>query len=98
MSSASLFDARASAELLARCVFLLRLSIDLAQRAHATGTARRVRRALRTARHAQRTVARDVRRAFCIRSQRATPPLGGRRKPRRVIAPDESQSPAHLQF
>mgnify|MGYP006994439871 CR=1 FL=1 len=94
MSSACLFDARATAELLARCVFLLRLSVDLAQRAHATGTAHRVRRALRTARGAQRAIARDVKRAFCIRSQRSARRRGAQR-PHRVIARDASQNPAH---
>ena len=98
MSSASLFDARANAKLLARCVFLLRLCIDLAQRAHATGTARRVRRALHAAHGAQRAVARDVKRTFCVRAQRATLRRGRQRKSHRVVARDESHAPAHLQF
>lgn len=50
MSSRPLFDARANVQLLARCILLLRVSINLAQQAHAAGTTRRLRRALRTAR------------------------------------------------
>lgn len=63
MSDRSAHGARANAQLLARCILLLRLSISLAQQAHATSTSRRLRRALRTARSAQRTLAREIHRA-----------------------------------
>ena len=71
MSSGSLYDAWANVHLLARCILLLRVSINLAQQAHATGTARRLRRALRTARGAQRAMVREANRASCIRIGRS---------------------------
>lgn len=68
MSSRSLYDARANVQLLARCILLLGVSINLAQGAHAAGTTRRLRRALRTARGAQRAMLREINRASSIRA------------------------------
>lgn len=51
------------AHLLARCIRLLNVAAGLAKRAHAAPTARRARRALRSAHGAFRTVARDAARS-----------------------------------
>ena len=48
-------------QLLARCVRLAQASVELAKQAHAAGTARRLRRALRTARSDYRAAARRTR-------------------------------------
>lgn len=60
-------------QLLARCVRLAQASVELAKQAHAAGTARRLRRALRTARSDYRAAARRTRRRSDPRECKHTP-------------------------